>query len=220
MRISHKNHFVFLAYPRTASTSIRRALDPHSDVRGVNVTRTRRDSPFYHHITARELKAVFDERGWNWTDYRSFCVVRNPYSRVVSLYHHHLRMRVGKHRELNPIMRLRKRLRYKLKPEPTFRDYVQSLAQRPGLARPFKEFAFDSAGNCLVGDVLRFEKLATELPAHLLTLGLGQDAWQIPVLATSNIRDYREPYDEDTVKTVAALYAFEIERYGYCFDAA
>jgi hypothetical protein len=195
-------------------------LDPYSDVRSVNVTRTRRDFPFYHHIPARELKAVFDERGWNWTDYRSFCVVRNPYSRVVSLYHHHLRMRVGKYLELSAVMRLRKRLRYRLEPEPTFRDYVLSLAQRPGLARPFKGFAFDSAGNCLVDDVLRFETLATELPTHLQTLGLGQDAWQIPVLATSNIRDYREPYDEETMETVGTLYQFEMERYGYSFDTA
>ena len=46
MRISHRYRFVFLAYPRTASRSVREVLDPYSDIHGVHPTRTRREHPF------------------------------------------------------------------------------------------------------------------------------------------------------------------------------
>jgi hypothetical protein len=37
-------------------------------------------------MSARELKAEFDRRGWDWFGYRRFCFARNPYARLVSLF--------------------------------------------------------------------------------------------------------------------------------------
>ena len=88
MRISHKKKFIFLANPRSASTSIRKILDPYSDISSKLISEVDQNFPFYHHITALELKNIFEKKGWDWDSYTKFCIIRNPYERIVSLYHH------------------------------------------------------------------------------------------------------------------------------------
>lgn len=96
MRISHKYRFVFLANLRTGSTTVRSILDHYSDIKSVHITQISERFPFYHHISAQELKPIFEERGWDWSKYKKFCVIRNPYDRIVSLYHHSQQMKLKK----------------------------------------------------------------------------------------------------------------------------
>jgi hypothetical protein len=87
VRISHRHRFVFIAIPKNASTSIRAALGPHSDVLSGD-----RD-PYYHHVSASALRDHFAEREWDWDGYFKFAVVRNPWERVVSQYRYLRHMR-------------------------------------------------------------------------------------------------------------------------------
>ena len=52
MRISHKHKFIFIAVPKTGSTSVRSIIDPYSDITSVND----KNSPYKHHTTALNLK--------------------------------------------------------------------------------------------------------------------------------------------------------------------
>jgi hypothetical protein len=78
MRISHKHKFVYIAIPKTCSTSIREALNSHSDINS-NV-----DPSYDHHIMAKHLRQNFEKNGWNWDEYFKFTFVRNPWERQVS----------------------------------------------------------------------------------------------------------------------------------------
>lgn len=91
MRISHKHKFVFIAVPKTGSTSVRSIIDPYSDIVSVND----RNSPYKHHTTALNLKKHFESQGWNWGDYYKFSVVRNPWERRVSSWAY--RLKKGQH---------------------------------------------------------------------------------------------------------------------------
>jgi len=83
MRISHKHKFIFFSNPKTASESIRAALDPYSDIFSAV------DAPIYrNHVTPHELKIHFIQKGWAWNTYFKFCFVRNPWDRLVSYYHY------------------------------------------------------------------------------------------------------------------------------------
>lgn len=91
MRISHKHKFIFIAVPKTGSTSVRSIIDPYSDITSVND----KNSPYKHHTTALNLKKHFESEGWDWEDYYKFSVVRNPWERRVSSWAY--RLKKGQH---------------------------------------------------------------------------------------------------------------------------
>jgi hypothetical protein len=218
VRISHRYQFVFLAYPRTASRSVREVLDAYSDIQGVHPTRTSRRNPFSQHMPAREAKGIFEDKGWDWFGYHRFCVVRNPYTRVVSLYHHHRNMRIQGAPARAPIPRLRALVKYRLERPKSFKEYVLGIDKEQGMTMPLYDFIHDDDGNCLVNDVLRFEELADGLPRYLLQLGIQIGPEEIPLVGASEVQDYVAYYDEETQSFVENLYQYEIERFGYRFE--
>lgn len=218
MRISHRHRFVFLSYPRTASRSIRSLLDPYSDIESTNITRVSDKSPFSHHMPAKEAKAIFDDRDWDWFGFARFCVARNPYARIVSLYHHHRQMRKMGAPGLALFPKIKARIKYSLTPVPSFRDFVLKTVKNRRIAMPLHDFIFDDSGNCLVDDVLRFESLADELPAYLQRLGIKTQAAEMPEVGISGIQSYRAFFDDSTRRFVADFYQYEIDRFEYSFE--
>lgn len=220
MRISHQHKFVFLALPRTGSTTVRRVLDAYSDVKSVHIAQTTPQFPFYHHISARELKRIFDDQGWDWFAYRRFCVVRNPFDRVVSLYHHYQKMNADRDKAKKSLANFLKHLYFQLRSEITFAEYVARLDPKGKLTTTLPHFICDEDGAFLVEDVLTFENLATELPAYLRQMNIWINSQEIPILNSSAARQpYASYYTEATRQRVASLYAYEIERFSYTFAA-
>ncbi len=86
MRASHSRKFIFLSNPRTASRAVRALLDPYSDEISVPYEAVSDFNPFYNHITAREVRDISRDRGLIFSDYFSFCFVRNPLDRLLSLH--------------------------------------------------------------------------------------------------------------------------------------
>lgn len=218
MRISHKYRFIFFAIPRTGSTTTRSVLDEFSDVKSLHITQLPPGFPFYHHISPLEVKIIFDKEGLSFFDYRRFCVVRNPYDRVVSLYHHHQRMKTE--RFINA--RIFKKFLYKIndviRPTTTFRDYVMQINPAKREPTSIKSFISDNKGHLLINDILKFENLGEELPTYLANFGIQINADNVPHLnASENRQDYRVYYDEVTKQRVSNLYSYEIERFDYSF---
>lgn len=219
MRISHKYKFVFLAYPRTGSTTVRAILDDYSDIKSVHISQTTKEFPFYDHILARELKPIFEKQGWDWFAYRRFCVVRNPYDRVVSLYHHYRRVNADKKKARKSFYYFLKYTYFKLRPELTFSAYVMRFNRTRNLALPLREFICDEDGEFLVDDVLPFEHLHTALPDYLRQMGILVNQDKIPILnASANRQPYAHYYTDETRREVEMRYAYEIERFSYAFD--
>lgn len=216
MRISHNYKFVFLANPRTGSSSTRRYLDAISDVKSVHIKNATEEFPFFHHINAAELKAAFEQKGWDWSEYRKFSVVRNPYDRLVSLYHFHQReQHLSK---VNSKYSLFERYFVRNDDARLFRRYVSNIKAHHRLAQGLKDFVCDTAGNLLIDDILEFEQLSTQLPNYLQKLGVTLPSSTIPKLNGSPSRNtYQHYYDSKTRHRVSTMYQFEIERFGYKF---
>lgn len=210
MRISHSRKFVFLATPRTGSTTARNILDNYSDIKSIHITETSEDFPYYHHISASELKSIFADRSWNWDSYKKFCVVRNPYDRIVSLYHLDKKLRTQKNYNQSESPSTIK--------QKSFKDYVMTINPKQRLPTSLREFICDADGNFLVNDILMFEKLRDELPKFLDTLDISITSEEMPHLnASINRQQYQEYYDSELRQRVYDLYQYEIERFGYVF---
>ena len=182
MRISHTHKFIFLALPRTGSTTVRQVLDQYSDIKSVRNSDKTDEFPFYHHIPATELKGIFQQKDWKWEDYNRFCVVRNPWDRMVSLYHHHL-----KQRSIRVNKSLLSNLRDTFTPAPTFKQYVFRVHSLKGLAVSLEHFigAASNTDKPLVDHILRFEELDKELPRYLENLNINIHSADIPHLNAS-----------------------------------
>ena len=198
MRISHKYKFIFLATPRTGSSTVRNVLNQYSDIQSVHISEVNEANPFYHHISALELKEIFEQKGWNWDEYFKFCFVRNPFDRVASLYHH--KKRKDAFADLS------------------FSDYVARIDTTTRLPTSMDSFLNDSDGKLLCDKILKFEKMGVELPEILSKFGIDIDSSQIPHLnASENRFKYREYYDERLKKDVQDLYHYEFENFDYSF---
>ena len=216
MRISHSHKFVFLATPRTGSTTARKILDKYSDITSVHISEISDDFPFYNHISALELKNIFEDRSWDWDSYKKFCFVRNPYDRVVSLYHHHLKMR--KDEKVKNVRSFIRKIIYMIRRPPSFRDYVTNINPKNRVPTSLESFICDRDGNVLVNEVLMFEKLTEDLPKLLSNLDISITSEDIPHLnASVDRQQYRKYYDEELRNKVRDLYKYEFERFGYTF---
>ena len=224
MRISHSKKFIFLANPRTASTSLRSVLDPHSDIKSRLVSDLTNDFPFYHHITARELEGEFRKRGWEWENYQKFCVVRNPFERIVSLYNHQQKIyketsspsryfaAIG---EYGFVHATKMCLLYLIRPK-SFSEFVKRIDPKKSLTISIQNFTFDESGKSLVEYYVRFESLEHDLPEVLAKFGIEITKDAIPKLnSASREKPLEEFYGEEEIALMKEYYGYEIEKFGY-----
>lgn len=183
MRISHTHRFVFYSNPKTGSTTVRTLLDPYSDIAGVPKSQTSPDFPFHSHMRPVEVKKIFVERGWDYDDYYRFTFVRNPWSRLVSLYEMWMRKEtVGKTRNL----RIREILRPSWVESQRFAAWLDTIDVDGRGAAPkgngarwlrfgthtFANYVSDTDGNELVDEAIKLEEIDDALPAVLARLDI------------------------------------------------
>ena len=194
MRISHKYKFVFIAVPRTGSTSVRRVLDDISDIKSTYKYLRNEANPYYHHITAAEVKYIFLQNSWDWDSYTKFCVVRNPYDRAVSLYHHRIDTVLRKAPGKSAIFNIARKIKYRHLYQKTFSQWLTDESSFEGLARSLSDF--DSENDLSLMDYyVRFENLQDDFSAVAKKLGVEKLIGEITKTNDSlNRKDYREYY--------------------------
>lgn len=213
MRISHRYKFIFFANPKTASSSIRQFLNPYTDIQPVaNYLERNTENPFYPHISPKEIKPLFQNRGWDFNSYNKFVFVRNPWARLVSLYEHIKR-------DHNEQLEFKKWL-YTIQSNGKGGGGEDHHRWRKYGAYSIENFIKDKAGNILVDKVIRMEDVQKELRPFLAAMGLPnvKDA----PLNHSNKGKVKIPYtayyDEADKAYVAKLYRYDIINYGYTFE--
>ncbi len=221
MRISHQHRFVFFASPKTGSRSVRKVLDAHAEIHGRPAQKITADFPFYNHMRPVELRDVFASREWDFDSYFKFVMVRNPWSRLVSLYE------MSAFREAGQLSRLRSRVAR----HEGFRTWVRTVDPRVGRGVPagvekgvirfgtfsYIGFAGDEDGHPLVDEVIKLEEIESGLPSVLDRLGLPLPR-RVPKIGRGRYKDdFREYYDRGTRDLVASLYEEDIDRFGYTF---
>ena len=205
MRISHKYKFVFIAIPKTGSTTIRKVLDQYSDVISVGD----RNSPYIHHTSAYKLKKHFEEVGWNWDEYFKFAFVRNPWDRLVSSFNYQKKV-------------VHEKEKYGID-NPNYEDYKRftkdnnfsSWMNPPLKMGPNFKALVDESNNFLMDFIGKFENLQEDFNTICDKIEIPQQ--KLPHKNKTNHKHYTEYYDEETRQLVAKKFAKDIEYFGYEF---
>ncbi len=212
MRISHRYKFMFFSNPKTGSGGMRAFLNPVSDIRDVQFGEVTPINPFYSHIRPIEARAEFQKRGWKFEDYYRFTAVRNPWTKLVSLYY--------MIRRSEPAF------------AQSFPEWLKnSRVDGEGGGGPDRHrwrkygtytlanFAGDAGGALLVDEVFRLEDIA-DFSAALAKrcIPVSTNAMVPRVKQSLPPAAYIATHTPETLKIVAERYASEIERFGYTFD--
>lgn len=179
----------FVHVPKVAGVAITRALGS----RGLCHVPPTDTHPM--HVTARRVVEQVGERAWR--EAFTFGFVRNPWDRLVSLYHYQRRQanrpehRVG------------------------FDDWLAAHGPDWNGRRPQLFWLCDEDGRELVDFVGRYERLSTDFA--YVARQLGRPDLKLSRMNTSTREPYQAYYSDWQRDMVGEWYADEVARYGYQF---
>jgi len=151
----------------------------------------------YNHCTADLVKHRIGAKNFQY--YTSFCVVRNPWDRAVSMYWFS--------RNRGDIHAIDESI--------TFTEFI-SNAPRELIT---DQDIYMIKGKIVVDHILRFENLRQELDEMMSKIGIP--SLTLPHAKGGTRKDkqhYSLMYDDKTQDYIANICAFEIEHFGYEFD--
>ncbi len=228
MIVSHKHRYIFVKTRKTAGTSIEIALSVDcgpDDIITLKVDEKIKsnlrykesqnnqinpkgiidhlkglfgfDRSYNPHIPANKIRKILGEE--IFSNYHKFCVVRNPWDRVVSTY----------------FWRLKNSDFFNLDVGTTFTDFIE---QSDSEILSDKHL-FTLADKSIVDTVIRYENLDSELNNTLSQIGLP--AAKLPNAksgARASKAHYSTYYDEKSLEKINQICAWEIEKFGYTFE--
>jgi len=144
--------------------------------------------------------------------YFKFTFVRNPWDRMVSSYYF---LRSGGLHENDA-----RWAAANLRPYPDFASFVRGWVNEENILTwvhfmPQHYFICDESGKIMVDFVGRVENMEADFAYVANRLGCTR---KLDKINTSNRRDYRSYYDDETREIIRRVYAKDIELFGYVFE--
>src|SRR6056297_1670315 len=213
MRICHRSRIIYFSIPKTGSESVRSLLDDINEEKIVTFPEINSRNQFYSHMRPHEVQTVFLKKGWDFEKYFKIATVRNPWSRLASLYKMVCRNRGDQW-------------------QGAFSDWIQTLdpTGRSTSHMPEKWYAHgtmsminflsDPEGQLLADQVFRVEDQSEALYETVAT-HVGEDVTEQGLAHTNKADhpyDWQKMYSPQDRGKVAELYADDIERFGYAFE--
>lgn len=140
---------------------------------------------YYNHMPASEVRKLVGLPVWN--SYFKFCLERNPWEKVISLYYH----------------------RHRREPRPHLRDFIESEA-----ADAFNWPLYHIGSESAVDWIVRYERLDEMLEQVRVRLGLPS-LQPLPRAKAQFRVSHPVRYDRHGAAAVAKIFGAEIDKFGY-----
>ena len=213
--ISDKFNFIFFHVPKVAGSSITKALSQNlTDSVLVNENNSRfkkflskTGKLWPNHATCREVKAYLGEQ--RYSNYFKFCFVRNPWDRLVSLYHYTVQKEAKIYAEKGIKL---SQFNQQIINAGSFENWIKTGK----LGSTQTQFLTDTNGKLLVDFIGRSENLQPDFSyicGHLRTSNII-----LPKVNVSNRKSYQQYYNDETKQIAAKWCAKDIELFGYSFE--
>ena len=211
--ISCEHRCIFIHIPKTGGSSLENLIWPETPERPrrvedlwmgfVDKFHNKYQTGGLQHLTARLVRQEVGETVFD--RYFKFAFVRNPWDKVISQFTF-----MQKRKDLRSFIGMGQR--------DCLKRYLELIARKPHVQwLPQIDFLYDEDGSCMVDYIGRFEQFPTSVEHILRRLALPAGA--IPHEKRGARGRYQDYYDAESQAMVEALYAADIERFGYCFDA-
>ena len=203
MIISNKYKFIFIAIPKTGTSSVESVLNKFS----TNKMQDTNKHYYLHQLTDFRVD-----------DYFTFTFVRNPWQRHLSTYFYYIKMvkywKQSSIKKSSDWYGVYKAYVKTLSECDTFSDWVHKLYCRKWLENSdWDPVQLSWAKE--VDFVGRFENLQEDL--NIICDKIGIPIQELPHKNKSKHKHYTEYYDDETRQIVAKKYAKDIEYFGYKF---
>lgn len=203
-------HLVFYRIPKNASTSLTKHLG------SLNLIK-KHEKRFHEIVDKRIYKDWFDPTHAKPNEaykvfknelasYFSFCVVRNPWDRIVSMYNFSSKEKLGS--------------LYNLPNDMSFEQFCHLLSDRKDdslFIGSHKQVEW-TKGYFPPKVILRFENLQNEFAAMLKDYNIHHINPEIPRLNSTKHSHYKDYYTPETKKIIANVFEEDIDVLKYTFD--
>lgn len=188
MVISRENRYIFIAVPKTGTTSIEKLLTKYDpSARRFGITIDGKEYSFKGHGTALHIKK---ELGDQYSNFRTFGFVRNPYSRLVSSYYFYKKGgKQSEERRKTKVIRELKIQSAKLVP---FKLWT--------LMYPYKsnrEYFVDENNNIIVDYIGTFENLLEDLTKIFSSINLDIPINELSHTNKTNHSSFKEYFTDE-----------------------
>lgn len=216
--VSFHKKFIYTKTNKTAGTSVEIFFEPYclppegyeqKHYRGEAVTdygvvgfrgpHMPVDTLWYNHMPAAQIRKYLGSGIWD--EFFKFCIIRNPFDKLVSMYFFHM-------------SREKERLE-DLEFSAVRRDFLAWLKERR-FVLDHDKYLID--GSICVDYFIRFETLRDDLAEVCRKLRIERDASELERFKSESRpinKHFSEFYDEEARKIVADSYAFELNYFGY-----
>ena len=206
MIVSFRHKFIFAAIPKTGTHAVRQALRAHlgpEDIEQVGLF-VQRKFPMpelaalqHGHLSLEQVRPFI--RPEQFDSFFKFAFVRNPFDRFISYCAFMTRVRG----ELES------------RPHQVMQHYIDHPQWKHVLFQPQYSFVADGGGNLLSDYVGRVEQMQQSYDEIARRIGI--ESAELGRVNATKRRDYRDYYTPALVDGVAALYARDLELFGYEF---
>jgi len=230
MLVSHRHKFIYTKTIKTASTSVEMYFEPacRADGGGRRGALTdemvsdagivgycgpnRRGKRWFDHMAAKSIKNGLGDQTWD--EYFKFCVIRNPFDKLVSAYHFYEWLA----EYYSGWEKAKQIVCHGLIPRKS-KDEVKRFRRWVAWTLWFsdrKNYLID--GRECVDFFIRYESLLNGIEIVCERINFPFEPEKIPKLNSSirpRHRAVAEYYDAKTIETVRKRFRFEIEHFGY-----
>jgi hypothetical protein len=212
--VSFHKQFVFTKTNKTAGTSVEVFFEPYclppdgyvpmhwrdDGVVGYRGGNRPADTQWYNHMPAERIREYLGADIWN--EFFKFCVVRNPYDKLTSMYFFNMDQAKKDYLKEQDFSVLRS-------------DYLAWLRRRRFTGDRDK-YLID--GSVCVDYFIRHESLLDDLKEVCRRLGIDRDVAELEKFKSQSRptdRHFSEFYDDEGAGIVAEAYAFKMGHFGY-----
>jgi len=216
MRIDTNNKILYLANPKTGSTSLRKLMDKKSNCWPL-LNQLKKNNLFHDHWSINEYKDILIQYDIDTRDYFSFTTIRNPWDRMVSAFKYQ-KCDINGNPWYVPEHDKKTAGKY------TFKNLIKDLDTSDywcgiGIQNCYY-FCFNENNEQVVTKIYPIETLTNKIINNDIFnhCGINYDVIEIPHLNTTKKTDYRTYYTEQwMIDKVAKVFEKDIEIGKYVF---